>query len=185
MIALLICSLLASNLDRAQELIENEQFADALALVESGEGDRFRDLRNRAIRGVSRDLQRAEGYGAAIDYLEPRLETRFLVDHYVEACLWGGQEDRALRTIVALPKEFRERCAAAEFQIYLARLDFATLEKRASEVNWVEWVDYAREQRLLREGFVAHTSRAWVVFWVALGLMTGAVTLAWRAARRT
>ena len=182
---LLALSLLASSLDRAQELIENEEFAPALELLEKGEGDRFRDLRNRAIRGVSRDLQRAEGYAPAVDYLEKHLETRFLVAHYVEVCLWSGQEDRALRTLKALPPDFRHECAYAEFQIHFARLDFAALEQRAKEVSWPEWVAFAKEQRELREGFDERTSRAWTVFWVALGAMIAIVTIAWRAARTT
>lgn len=185
MTLLLALSLFASNLDRAQELIENEEFAPALELLESGEGDRFRELRNRAIRGVSRDLQRERGYDAAVDYLEQHLETRFLVAHYVEACLWSGQEERALATIRALPDAFRHECAYAEFQIHYARLDFEALEKRANEVNWTEWAEFAREQRELREGFVYRTERAWTVFWGALAGMGALFTLAWRAARTT
>ena len=163
------------HIERAAELIELEQFAAAMSELEKADvtDPRYEGIRNYAIFGVARDLQRVEDHGAAVDYLEQRLDNEEIVSQYVEVCIWAGEESRALAGIAALPRELREQCAIAEFQIHWVRLDFETLERRARETGEDTWVKYAQEQRALREGFAKHARRAW---WIVVGggaLMAG------------
>ncbi len=179
-LCLLLGGLLADpHVDRAADLLEQDQFALALVELEKADGSdsradsradlRYDELRTRAICGIARDHQRAEGYGAAVAYLEQHLENEAIVSQFVEVCIWAGEETRALTAIAALPKSLRDGCVLAEFQIHWVRLDFETLERRARETGEPTWVQFAQEQRALRAGFAAHATRArWIVIGAVL-----------------
>jgi len=173
LVGLLVLSGLAAaelDFDRVTEWVEAEEFERAYEVLHADpapdRGDaRFWDLWQRAVRGVARNRQRRGGYGEAIAFLEDHLDTRSLVEDYAETCIWAGEEQRGLDRMGALPQPMRDRCAYAEFQLHWVRQDYAALEQRAREVGRPKWVDFAREQRELRERFDNRTTRAW---WVTI-----------------
>jgi len=164
---LLFCALEGSALDEAEARIDDEKFTEALQALEGAdEADaRYRPLRDHAVNGVARNLQRASGYRAALNWLEPRLESRTIVEHYVETCIWAGEEQRGIERLAALPGPLRKESFRAEMQLHWVRHDYATIEQRAREEGRPAWRDWAREQRELRERFTYRAQRGW---WVAL-----------------
>ena len=182
LLLLLLCSWSAAEetpVDRATVQIENEDFAAAMKTLEPLVPQRTEpvlDLWGKAIRGVARDLQREGGYAPALDFYERHLDTRLIVGDYRETCIWAGEEQRGLRTIAALPQPFRDRCAESEFHLHWVLLDFAAMERRAREVKWPAWIEFAVEQRALRERFAERRNRAW---WIAIGGAIALVAGAW------
>jgi hypothetical protein len=171
------------DLDLVEEWIESEEFEQAYETLRpvrtaspapDEKDERFWGLWGSSVRGVARNRQRKGGYAEAIDFLEAHLDTRPLVYDYADTCIWAGEEQRGLRTLKALPQPMRDDCVYAEFRLHFVRQDYTALEARAREVNWQSWIDYAREQRELRERFAYRTTRAW---WVA-ALATIAILLA-------
>jgi len=171
LVLLLAPSALAQDYDRLTEWVEAEEFERAYEVLgaittPNTDDDPFWELWTRAVKGVARDRQRAAGYGVAIEFLEAHLDTKPIVDHYAETCIWSGEELRGLRNIRALQQPLRDAATHAEFQLLWVRQDYAAMEARAVETNWTSWIEFARKQRELRERFENRTTRAW---WVALG----------------
>jgi len=171
-VLVLTSAALAQDYDRLTEWIEAEQFERAYEVLRKARVADVKDegvwweLWGRAVKGVARDRQRKSGYGAAIEFLEGHLESKPIVDHYAETCIWAGEEARGLRRIRALRQPLRDESTHAEFQLLWVRQDYAGMEARALETNWTSWVEFARKERELRERFEGRTTRAW---WVALG----------------
>jgi hypothetical protein len=171
------------------ELLENGKFEAAteqIALLEQAQPKHaeLSALRQQAAVGVARNLQRQDGYGAALDYLESRLEGRTIVQAYSETSVWAGAEQRGLETMRRLPKALRHQCAREELNLYWALHDFVGMEQRAREVEWPEWIEFARNQGALRERFDGRTRRAWWVAGVGAALLAGGCLLLDRMARR-
>ena len=172
LMALLIAAVARAQdpIDLAVEQLEAERFEDAMRTLEPlrsdpGANEEVLGLWQDALRGVARDVQRVRGYAAALEFLEQHLDSRSIIADYVETCIWAGDEERGLRTIAALPQPLRDRCAHSEFQLHYKRLDFAALERRAREVKWQSWIDFASKERKLRERFDDRRTRA---IWVAV-----------------
>ena len=183
---LLLLALQSSPLDRAEALLEQELFEPALRAIEEADraDPRWAPARDRAVQGMARDLQRAEGYDAALRFLEERLESRAIIDCYTETCIWAGEEPRGLDRVRRLDPALAHAGSYAEFQLLWARLDFAAIERRAREVDWPEWEQWAREQQAKRDRFASRAARAW---WVALGaaaLLAGGCAILFRLAGR-
>ncbi|MEM8885670.1 MAG: hypothetical protein AAGD14_16515 [Planctomycetota bacterium] len=174
MTALVLVCALGAVLDRVEEMLEDEQFEQAYALLaQADENDpRFASFRARTISGVARTKQRRDGYGAAIEFLEPLADTPDLMKLYALTCTWAGEEQRGLDKIRRLPDAQRRQYAAAEIELLWSMHDFAALEKRARAIGdgaWAQsWVDYAKNARELRERFDARTRRG---SWVAIGAL--------------
>jgi tetratricopeptide (TPR) repeat protein len=165
---ILLLALQSAPLDRAVAHLEEGRFEQALRELEQADrkDPRYAKTYDGAVKGVARDLQRAEGYAGALAFLEPRLTSRPIIDHYVEVCIWAGEEDRGLARLRELPPEMDRSSHYAEFQLHWARLDFEALAERAREVEWQEWVVWAQKQQAIRDRFEERTVRGW---WVALG----------------
>ena len=165
----------ATSIERAEAHLENERFDSALAELRLADRNdpRFGAIRDGAVKGVARDLQRADGYEVALRYLEERLESRAIIDHYAETCIWAGELDRGFARIARLTGPLAKSGRFAEMQLHWERLDFATMEERARAWGWDDWADYAREQKERRERFADRAARGWWVAAIAALLMGG------------
>jgi len=128
----------------------------------------------KAARAVARVLQRAEGYPAAMDFLETRLTHALTIEAYGEACLWGGQEERALKRIQAAREiPIRDRIKPELQLLYdLRRYDEAA--RRAREVGWKEWADWAKKEAAMRDRLLGRGVRAYWVAAIAFVVMAAA-----------
>ncbi|MGQ0613039.1 MAG: hypothetical protein ACT4PV_04785 [Planctomycetaceae bacterium] len=129
-----------------------------------------------------REVQRGEGYGAALRMLEEHLDDWRAADTYARLCAWGGEEERGIDVLerCALPENVR-RWARSDLFLAMGRFQEAADEGRRAgkDSAWVEW---ARQQAALRERLRARGVRAIRVSAAALLLLlAGAVTL-WRRA---
>jgi len=174
----------------AEEQIENEQFVAAMRTLETlrnkpDADDEVLMVWGDAVRGVARDLQRERGYPAALDLFEQHLVTNVIVDYYVETCICAGAEERGLRHIAALPQPLRDLSSRAEFNLHWARLDFAAMEKRAREVKWPQWIQFAVGQQEMRKRLDSRRQRGWMVALLgSLALVGGTLFVGWRVTRR-
>jgi hypothetical protein len=169
LVFLLLCAASALADEAAvREALDREDYAAALeradaALKESPASGPLRYMRAQAIAGIAQERQRAQGYAAALDYLEPHLDHRHLTDRFADICMWAGQEERAIRALRASPVPLRDRIKAElDMMRSLARYEEAA--RRARAVGWEEAAEYyagiagyrARlEGRARRAGWVA------------------------------
>ena len=178
--ALLLCALAATPLDRAVAHVQAERFEQALAELEQADtGDpRYAETRDGAVKGFARDLQRAEGYPTARRFLERHLESPALIDHYVEVCIWGGEEERGLEQVRRLSGAMQQFGRFPELQLHWVRLDFDAMARVAREEGWDKWAAYAEKQGALRRRFADRAQRGWwVALWAALAMGGGCLVL--------
>jgi hypothetical protein len=155
-----------------REALEREDFGVALTRAEaalkevSAEDSKgpLRYMRAQAVAGLARDLQRSEGYAAALDYLEPRLDHPHLTDRFAEICLWAGQEERAIRVLRASPVALRDRIRA-ELEMMRSLGRFEEASRRARAVGWEEAAKYYGEVASHRARLTGRVQRA---VWVAV-----------------
>jgi len=171
---------------RVRTLLDAGRPVEALPAAEAAlaahPGDKLLSLlRAQATCGIAQELQRAEGYEAAIDWLEPRLDHWVIAEAYANACLWGGEEERGLAGLAAcaVPEDQR---AGAEMRLlqYLYRYDEAAALAR--RVGWPEAEAWALEQAAPRARLHARARRALKVALVAGGLLALAAVALYRLA---
>jgi hypothetical protein len=120
-------------------------------------------MRAQAIAGLARDLQRAQGYAAALDYLEPRLNHPHLTDRFGDICMWAGQEERAIRALRASPVALRDRIRA-ELEMMRSLGRFEEASRRARAVGWEDAATYYGKTASRRARLAGRATRA---VWVA------------------
>lgn len=149
--------------------LDREDFATALQQAEAAlqadpEHGLLRYMRAQAIAGLARDLQRTEGYLAALDYLEPRLDHAHLTDRFAEICMWAGEEERAIRALRASPVALPDRIRS-ELEMMRSLGRFEDAARRAAAVGWDEAAKYYDEVARHRARLTGRARRA---VWVAL-----------------
>ena len=164
-----------------REALDSEDFETALARAETllkktPDHGPLRYMRAQAIAGIARDLQRTEGYAAALDYLEPRLTHPHLTDRFAETCLWAGQEERAIRALRASSVALRDRIRM-ELEMMRSLGRFEEASERARAVGWDEAAVIYGEDAAYRARLASRATRA---VWVAVA--AGVVILAAAAA---
>jgi len=129
-----------------------------------------------------REVQRAEGYGAALRMLEKRLDDWQAADTYARLCAWGGEEERGLEVLqhCSLPENVRV-WARSDLLFAMGRFREAADAGRLAgkDPAWVEW---AAEQAALRERLAARGRRALRISGAALVLLLAGVVALWRRA---
>ena len=173
-LSLLLLAAAAAFADEAavREALEREDFGVALTRAEAALKEVSREeakgplryMRAQAVAGLARDLQRAEGYAAALDYLEPRLDHPHLTDRFAATCMWAGQEERAIRALRASPVALRDRIRA-ELEMMRSLGRFEAASQRARAVGWNEAAKYYAEVADHRARLKGRARRA---VWVAL-----------------
>jgi hypothetical protein len=171
-ILLLLLAAAAAAQDPVRAALDEGRYADALALAEAEPSVPLRqDQRAQAICGLARDVRRGDGYAAAIDFLEPRLDHPRTVRAFADCCLWGGEEERGLRGIRAASVS-----AAARVEAEIGLLKRAFRYRDAAAVarahGWKEGEEWARGEAELRERLAARARRAgWLAAAGAAGLL--------------
>jgi len=128
------------------------------------------------VRARAREIRRESGYGAAIDYLERRLETPAALDAYADCCLWGGEEERGLRGLRASTVPARER-AEAEIRLLVRLFRHREAAEVAGANGWKEAEEWWGGEAALRDRLEARAHRArWLAALLAL-LLLGAWAL--------
>jgi hypothetical protein len=175
MLLLLAAAVRAQDPDRAQErvraLLDREEFPAALeraeaALRQHADHKGLLYQRAQARRGIARDLQRAQGYAAAIDYLERDLSHAVLAVAYAEACKWGGAELRGIDGLrrSTLPLELR---LYPELDLLAQLRRYDEIASRAREAGDPEWERWALELAGLRRNLVERAGRGKLVAFAA------------------
>lgn len=156
-----------------EHLLERERFEEARRIVEKRLLD---DPQNRvlkeqwavALRGQARDLQRVDGYGAAIALLEENLAHRLLAEVYGETCLWAGREEEGVLVLRRCGLPLADRIVP-ELQLlgHLRRYD--ELVARAVEASrtvprdevakCLAWEQYGREESAMRKRLLSGATR--------------------------
>jgi hypothetical protein len=156
---------------------ERDELAAARKALAAEPGDALLQRRwAKAARAVARVLQRAEGYPAAIEFLEERLTHPLTIEAYGEACLWGGQEARALKRLRdADDIPLRDRIRP-ELNLLHQLRRYHEAARRAREVGWKEWADWAGEQAAMRDRLLGRGVRAYWVAAIAFVVMAAAAT---------
>jgi len=174
---------------RVREALDAGEHERALALA--GEGLRaaphdgvLQYLQAQARCGVARDLQRTEGYAAAVASLEPHVGSHALVAHaYARTALWAGEEERALRVLAAAVPDPKDR---VDFELellgHLRR--YREVAKRARAVGWEDGAIWAEKRADLQDRLEARAHRGRVVAGVAAIVLLGLALVAWRTAPR-
>ncbi len=180
----LLLAVAAAAADEAaiRAALDREDFATALreaeaALQATPDHGLLRYMRAQAIAGLARDLQRAEGYAAALDYLEPQLDHAYLTDRFAEICMWAGQEQRAIRALRASPVPLRDRIRA-ELEMMRSLGRFEDASHRAAAVGWDEAARYYDEVARHRARLTGRARRAvWVTVVGGLAILAAAGAL--------
>jgi hypothetical protein len=133
----------------------------------------------KAVVAEAREIRRAKGYVAAIDFLEPRLDHPVIVEAYADCCLWGGEEERGLRGVrgAAVPSKHR---LEAEIGLLKRLFRFREAAAVAREHGWKEAEEFWGGEAALRDRLAARAGRA---RWLA-ALGTALLLGAWAAVRR-
>jgi len=133
--------------------------------------------RAEALREEVRQIQRARGYAAAIDHLEPRVDHALLVQTYGDLCVWAGEEERGLRHLSTCAVPPLERLQT-ELWLLVCLGRYAEAADRAEAAKWTEWVAYARGEAALRERLSGRCRRAlWTAAAALLVLALAALSL--------
>ncbi|MFQ5843542.1 MAG: hypothetical protein ACE5JG_00985 [Planctomycetota bacterium] len=163
-----------------------DQFDRALLLADAALRERpgspvLRGLRAEAVRGIARELQRVEGYDAAVKYLEDHLSHALLAEAYGATCAWAGREERGIRRLrrSVLPVAQRLR-PELHLLALLGRYDEAA--ERAGAAGDGEWEAFARREAALRARLDGRARRGARVALAALAALLGAAALLFRLA---
>ena len=163
--------------------VDAERYEEALRLADAvPETDPSRDgtlawLRAKAVVGVARDLQRAKGYPAALDFLEGHLDHEWSAFWYGRTCAWAGAERRGIAALRASKLEPVLRLEA-ELSLLLLLRRYEELIDRARAIGGEEaasWMEWAGKEAALRDRLAGRAKRAWGTLAGALLLFGGAV----------
>ena len=112
----------------------------------------------KAVCAEARELRRAKGYAAAIDFLETRLDHTLVLRAYADCCLWGGEEERGLRGLrgAALPAKDR---AEAEIRLLVRLFRHREAAAVAREHGWTEASAWWGAEAALRDRLAARERR--------------------------
>ena len=166
-----------------REALDREDFGEALqrldlARAAGGDEGPLRYLQAQAHVGVARDKQRAEGYGAALDYLEGRLTHALVATTFAMTALWAGEEERGLRGLRGSSVALRDRIKV-EMDLLGALGRYGEAEARAREVGWPAAEQWAREEAAARQALTDRAQRGrWVAAAAALAILLAAGLLA-------
>jgi hypothetical protein len=170
--------------DAIRAALDAHRFAEARALAEKGLAERPADelllyQRAQALKGLAREAQRRDGYGAAIGLLEAHLDHPLLVKAYADCCVWGGEEERGLLGVRGAKAPLGER-VAAEMKLLERLFRYEEAAALARAHGWGEAEAWARGEAALRGRLRDRAARA---RWLA---GAGAVLLlgAWALLRR-
>jgi hypothetical protein len=180
---LLLCSAAAiADEGAVREALDREDFETALARAESALREApasgpLRYMHAQAVVGIARDLQRAEGYAPALDYLEPRLTHPHVTDRFAETCMWAGQEERAIRALRASPVALRDRIWM-ELQMMRSLGRFEEASRRARAVGWEEAAKMFGDVAAYRGRLAGRAARAmWVAVAACVAILVAAAAL--------
>lgn len=182
LLLLLLAAAAAADEAAIRAALDREDFATALreaeaALQADPDHGLLRYMRAQAVAGIARDLQRAEGYAAALDYLEPRLDHAHLTDRFAEICMWAGEEERAIRALRVSPVALQDRIRA-ELEMMRSLGRFEEAARRAAAVGWDEAASYYGEVARHRARLRGRARRAvWVALVGGLAILAAAAAL--------
>ncbi|MHC4934283.1 MAG: hypothetical protein ACYTGV_19090 [Planctomycetota bacterium] len=172
-------------LERVRALVESGLGREALELAERSDLDAsplHRLARAEAARATAGEIQRVQGHGAAVDFLEGYLDHKLTVVAYGETCAWAGEEVRGIETLRA--REIPADLGLAS-ELYLlsliGRVDEAVT--RATEEGWIEAADWYRPGADLDARLGSRARRGVWVSAVAGALLLLAALLLFRLAR--
>jgi len=173
-------------LRRVRSLVENGRAREALELAERSDLDAsplHRLARAEAARATAGEIQRGEGHGAAVDFLEGYLDHRLTVVAYGETCAWAGEELRGIDTLRArrTPSEL-----GLASELYLLSLlgRFEEAVMRATQEGWAEAAEWYRASADLHARLGSRARRGVWVSAVAGALILAAALALFRLARR-
>lgn len=172
----------AEDWDEISAAVNGERFEHALRLADAARETGKKDgklawLRAKAVVGVARDLQRANGYPAALDYLELHLDHELSAYWYGQTCGWAGAE---LRGIQALRSSVLDPALRLNPELSLLGLlrRYEEIIDRAQEVGGEEaasWGEWASKEAALRDRLAGRARRAWTILVGALLVFGAAV----------
>lgn len=126
---------------------------------------------------AAQQLQRREGYQAALAFLEADLSDPVLATQYMYTAIWAGEEERALERL-------RSVGAAPDLELpllwHLGR--FRAGAERARETDSEEWVVWFEEQAARRERIADRTRLAAWVAAIGAAAIAGLALLLFRLA---
>jgi hypothetical protein len=173
-------------LGRVRALVESGLAREALDMAERSDQDAsplHRLARAEAARATAGEIQRGEGHGAAVDFLEGYLDHKLTVVAYGESCAWAGEELRGIETLRArgVPTEL-----GLASELYLLSLlgRFEEAVTRATEEGWIEAADWYRAGAELDARLGSRARRGIWVSAVAGALILLAAFALFRLARR-
>lgn len=181
---------------RIRASLNGEEWAKALAQVDAAldhdpsSGVLLR-MRAEAHRGVARDLQRTQGYPAAIAYLERHLDHPVTAWAYARTCIWGGEERRGIDGLResglppadTIPGEVELLSQLRRYDEVVQRASLLEAEYPAWAHDWTQWAGKAAEQRERLEERARRA--AWVTAVGGLVFVGGALLVAWLTRRPT
>lgn len=135
------------------------------AFAQDPENKVLKEQRAVALRGQARGLQRADGYDAAIAFLERNLEHWLLAQAYGETCLWAGREEDGVKVLRSCGLPLADRIVP-ELQLlwHLRRYDelVARAREAARTVKWgvlKEWEEFGKEEAAARARLLGGATR--------------------------
>jgi len=141
-------------------------------------------LQAQARCGMAQDLQRRDGYAAALAFLEPHAGTHALVtEAYARTALWAGEEERALGVLEAAVPEPADR-VALELELLGHLRRYGEAAKRARAAGWEDGAVWAEKRAALQERLEARGRRGGLVAGVAAVVLLGLAGIVLRAAPR-
>jgi hypothetical protein len=174
----------AEKWDALKAVIEEERFEEALKLADEARSTNRDDgllawLRAQAVVGVARDLQRAKGYGAALEFFEGRLDHEVSAYWYARTCGWAGEEERGLAALRKSPVPAPLRLEA-ELNLLALLRRYEEIVARASEVGGegaADWIDWAREKAALRDRIAGRARVSITLSLVVIGVAAAGVAI--------
>ncbi len=153
-----------------ENLLDRERFEEARRIVEerlrnAPDNEVLKEQWAVAVRGQARDLQRADGYDAAIAFLEKNLAHRLLAQAYGETCLWAGREEHGVKVLRRCGLPIADRIHP-ELRLLAQLRRYDEIVERAREaartVKWAalkEWEEFGKEEAAARARLLAGATR--------------------------
>jgi hypothetical protein len=170
--------------EEVREAVEADRFEDAMRFADAAlarhPGDALlRRERAKAIRGRARDLQRAGGYGPALDLLERHLDDPVTVEAYAETCVWAGAEDRGIAALGRATVDAATRDAHL-YRLLMYGRRFGEIERRAAAAGHEEWRAWAAEEAARFGRYRARARRAWWIAAAGAAALAAAIAVLYR-----
>ncbi len=146
-----------------ENLLDRERFEEARRIVEerlrnAPDNEVLKEQWAVAVRGQARDLQRADGYDAAIAFLEKNLAHRLLAQAYGETCLWAGREEHGVKVLRRCGLPIADRIHP-ELRLLAQLRRYDEIVKRAREAARTDWEEFGKEEAALRARLLGGITR--------------------------